>query len=431
MRALNQEEWTCQTIVQKIGFGAASLGLVASLILGPEAPAAHAVTTEQLLFLEAWRAVDRAYVDKGFNGQSWFRVREQYLKSEPMDNREQTYAAISKLLQTLDDPFTRFLKPERLAALRRGTSGAVTGVGVEVTYDDKQGAAGELVVVTPLAGGPAEAAGIKAGDTIAAIDNVSTRGLSLYEASDLLLGGEGTPLTMTVRPAGQGSQLKEVTLTRQRLQVNPVSWARCSRASPSVGPEGSSGSLGYIRVATFNGKTVQAFKEALNELEEKGMDGLVLDIRNNGGGLFPAGVQVGRLLLNSGDIVLIADSNGVRDVYSTDGSALDTTTPLAVLVNKGTGSASEVLAGALQDNKRASIVGDTNTFGKGLIQTIVDLSDGSGVAVTVAKYQTPAGVDINKVGVAPDIKIAADALPVPGSDVCSALQGPSAPRLFR
>ncbi|GFH08580.1 PDZ domain-containing protein [Haematococcus lacustris] len=144
--------------------------------------------------------------------------------------------------------------------------------------------------------------------------------------------------------------------------------------------------LGYIRVTTFSSNTVPAFQEALKDLQQQGAgQRLVLDLRNNGGGLFPAGVQLGKLLLDRGDIVLIADSGGVRDIYSADGTAIDARSPLAVLVNRGTASASEVLAGALKDNRRASIVGSENTFGKGLIQTVVDLSDGSGVAITVAR----------------------------------------------
>lgn len=407
--------------------GLASAALVAAISLSSFiAPPAQAVTTEQLLFLEAWRAVDRAYVDKGFNGQSWFRVRENYLKTEPMATREETYAAIKKLLASLDDRFTRFLEPERLTALRRGTSGQVTGIGVEVV---DQGSS--LVVVTPLPGGPAELAGVKAGDLILAIDGKSTEGLSVYEATDLLLGEEGSEVTLSVSHSDQPSVAREVKLTRRKLTINPVLSTLCSKVSSSVG---SSGSLGYIRIATFNGNTSKAFAESLLSLREQGAGSLILDIRNNGGGLFPSGVQVARDLIDRGDVVLIADANGVRDIYSSDiGQVIDSTTPLAVLVNKGTASASEVLAGALQDSKRAVVAGE-QTFGKGIIQSIIDLSDGSGVAVTVARYQTPSGTDINKKGISPDLPLAPDAIPIPNAasnKVCEALEASDAPRLFR
>eukprot|EP00798_Chlamydomonas_sp_ICE-L_P025283 gene25283-10936_t len=215
-------------------------------------------------------------------------------------------------------------------------------------------------VVAPAPGGPAEMAGVKAGDYITGVDGTPTAGLSLYEASDLLLGEVGT--------------------------------------------------------------------------EAQTPAGIVIDLRNNGGGYFPAGVEMARSLIASGDIVLIADSDGIRDIYSADTSTLDAKIPIAVLVNKGTASASEVMAGALKDSRgsNTTIVG-TNTFGKGLIQTIVNLSDGSGVAVTVARYQTPLGIDINKIGISPDITADLDVLPlVSAPDVmCKALQAPTAPRLFK
>jgi carboxyl-terminal processing protease len=194
----------------------------------------------------------------------------------------------------------------------------------------------------------------------------------------------------------------------------------------------SNSKLGYIRIATFSKQTVEKFQDALTNLKSQGVDRIVLDVRNNGGGLFPAGVEVGRMLINKGDIVLIADSNGVRDIYEADGHPLDDQTPLVVLVNRGTASASEVLSGALKDNGRAVLAGE-NTFGKGLIQTLVELSDGSAVAVTVAKYQTPAGIDINKIGISPKIVLDAEALtalPFNGQEFCKYASTDAAPNLF-
>lgn len=199
--------------------------------------------------------------------------------------------------------------------------------------------------------------------------------------------------------------------------------------APDAAP---SSKLGYIRIATFSKQTVEKFEDALTTLKDAKVDRIVLDVRNNGGGLFPAGVQVGRDLINKGDIVLIADSNGVRDIYEADGHPLDDKTPLVVLVNRGTASASEVLSGALKDNGRAVLAGE-NTFGKGLIQTLVELSDGSAVAVTVAKYQTPAGIDINKIGIKPQVVLDAEALtalPFNGQEFCKYASTDAAPKLF-
>lgn len=424
--------------LQKAGLTLTSLGLAAAIALSSweNVAPAHAITPEQLLFLEAWRAVDRAYVDKSFNGQSWFRLREKYVKEVDMSSTKATYAAIRKALATLDDPFTRFLEPVQYAALRRGTSGSVTGVGLEVGFDTKPGATDNgLVVITPSAGGPAERAGVEPRDGLVAINGKQTEGLSLYEAGDMLQGAEGSEVTLTIRKHGQAST-NDLTLVREKINFNPVSSRLCDGVSSSSAPPSNAGAasgvgkVGYIRVATFSKQTPENTRSAIQKLKAEGADRFVLDLRNNGGGFFPAGVDVAKMLLDSGEIVLIADSQGVRDSYEADGSALDAMSPLAVLVNRGTASASEVLAGALKDNNRARIVGE-RTFGKGLIQTIVELSDGSGVAVTVARYQTPAGTDINKVGIQPDVPLEPDVMPpTDGAGFCRFVASADAPLLF-
>ena len=403
--------------------------LVATPLATP--PPAAAVTNEQLLYLEAWRGVDRAYVDKKFNNQNWFKVREDALKKQKLTNREETYTAIRALLASLGDPFTRFLAPEQYGALRRSTAGSVTGVGVEVSFASDRGASSPLVVISPAPGGPADQAGIRAGDEIIAIDGQLTSELSLYAAGGLLQGVEGSEVTLQVNPR-VGGPTKDVLLTRKPIKINPVDSAVCSTSGKYIADGEVDSKLGYIRVATFSKQTVEKVQDALTSLKAAGAGRLVLDVRNNGGGLFPAGVEVGRMLIDRGDIVLIADSEGVRDVYEADGHPIDAKTPLVVLVNRGTASASEVLAGALKDNGRAVLAGE-NTFGKGLIQTLIELSDGSAVAVTVAKYQTPAGVDINKIGIIPQIKLDAEALttlPFNGSEFCKYATSDAAPKLF-
>jgi C-terminal peptidase prc len=204
-----------------------------------------------------------------------------------------------------------------------------------------------------------------------------------------------------------------VKLVREKIDIKEVDAATCPVTD-------SNEKIGYIRISKFSKRTADGVRDAILALKDKGVSRFVLDIRNNGGGVFAAGVQVGRMWINQGDIVLIADSEGVRDVYEAEGGAIDTETPLTVLVNKGTASASEVLAGALKDNKRATIIGE-NTFGKGLIQTLVELSDGSAVTVTVSKYQTPSGIDINKKGIDPDVRLSEgelDAIPLGSESFC-------------
>ncbi|CAM6118215.1 unnamed protein product [Calypogeia fissa] len=382
---------------------------------------AWSLTEENLVFLEAWRMVDRAYVDKSFNGQSWFRYREDALKREPMTTRSQTYDAIRKMLATLDDPFTRFLEPEKFKALKSGTNGALIGVGLEVGFDVSLGGTSEdLVVVSPVLGGPAGRAGIVPGDVILAIDGVSTKGMGLYDAARRLQGPVNSPVNLTVLNKNI-SMPKTVTVLREKVTLNPVSWKLCDVSNADHGPT----KLGYIRLSTFNQNSSSAVKTAIENLRESGATAFVLDIRNNSGGLFPAGMEIAKMWLDKGVIVYITDSKGVRDIYETEGEgAIATTEPLTLLVNKGTASASEILAGALKDNNRAVIVGET-TFGKGRIQSIFQLSDGSGMAVTVARYETPAHINIDKVGITPDHPLPAGVLPMEEESFCKFLRDPS------
>jgi carboxyl-terminal processing protease len=399
-------------------------GVVPALILAPET--AHAVTNEQLLYLEAWRAVDRAYVDKTFNGQSWFKVREDTLKKKKLTTREDTYAEIKSMLASLNDPFTRFLEPEQYKALRGTTSGGdVTGVGLEVSFSPgalaaKEGKKNPLLVVSPAPGGPAARAGIKAGDAILQINGQDTQEMSLYAAGNALQGPEGSKVILKVASRGNPffDQSREVTLVREKISIKNVDHLTCK-----ANIAGEKKTVGYIRIANFSKKTAEKVREALEGFRGA-VDYYVLDVRNNGGGVFNAGIQVARMLIDSGDLVLIADSDGVRDVYEAEGEAIDTKTPMVVLVNKGTASASEVLAGALKDNGRARIVGE-NTFGKGLIQTLVALSDESAITVTVSKYQTPNGIDINKKGIDPNVRLTEEELesiPLGSGQFCAYIQ---------
>lgn len=417
-----------------IGVAVTSLIVVVPAIAPPTivpVDAAHAVTNEQLLYLEAWRAVDRAYVDKTFNGQSWFRVREDTLKKKKLVTREDTYAEIKSMLASLNDPFTRFLEPEQYRALRGTTSGGdVTGVGLEVSFSSgavavQHGKKSPLLVISPAPGGPAERAGIKAGDEILQIDGQDTQDMSLYAAGNALQGPEGSTVVLKVVSHANRfvGQARDVSLQREKIQIKNVDQRIC-KASQS----GEKKNIGYIRIANFSKKTAEKVREALESFHDTTpVDYIVLDVRNNGGGVFNAGIQVARMLIQSGDLVLIADSDGVRDVYEAEGDAIDTKTPMVVLVNKGTASASEVLAGALKDNTRARIVGE-NTFGKGLIQTLVELSDESAVTVTVSKYQTPNGIDINKKGIDPDVRLTEEELesiPIGSDQFCSYIQDSS------
>jgi len=372
----------------------AAAALALALVLASPAPA-RAISDSQLLFLEAWRAVDRAYVDKSFNGQSWFRVREEAVKRTSMETRSEAYAAVRAALASLGDPYTRFLTPDEAEALQGATSGAVTGVGVQL------GPAAEGAAVLATApGGPAQAAGLPAGALLLSVDAQPLAGLSPAQVASLLQGPAGSFVDVTYRPpaAPPAAPPRAARLLREPIAPRAAAYALCPAAPPAP-------RVAYLRLPSFSAATPAAAREALAAAAAGGARALVLDLRGNGGGAFPAAVEVARLLLPPrATVVSIADSSGVRDVFDSDPGpqrALAGDTPVALLVDGGTASAAEVLAGALQDNGRAVLFGE-RTFGKGVIQTTVGLSDGSAVNVTVARYVTPRGADINKVGISPD-----------------------------
>ena len=402
----------------------ALLGAAAALTVGlGGAGAAGALTSEQQLYAEAWRAVDKAYVDKSFNGgSSWLRRKEVALKKEPMGSRPETYAAIRKLLESLDDPFTRLLEPERYEALLGGASGSVTGVGLEIAYGGPEG--NDLVVVAPAQGGPAQRAGLKPKDVLRSIGGVSTLGMTTYEAADRLQGAAGSEVVVTYSSGGED---KNIALIREPIQLKAEEHRACNPSTSEGGSgDNASDSVGYLRLPAFRSTTVGAVRRALNELGGDSATKLILDLRANSGGSFPAGVGVAKLLLPPQSVVVnIADADGVRDTVEVDraaeGGNWAKEVPMVVLVDSGTASAAEVLSGSLKDNSRAVIVGDEATFGKGLVQTTVGLSDGSGLAITVARYLTPNGTDINKVGISPDRPGDLDRLPSESAKFCEAL----------
>jgi carboxyl-terminal processing protease len=354
------------------------------------APTASAFTEEQRLLSEVWKIVDRAYVDDSFNHQNWWMVRQKSLE-KPLDSREDTYTAIQKMLATLDDPFTRLLKPDQYRSLQTNTSGELTGVGLQITQDNPTG---ELRVISPIEGSPAEKAGIQPRDRILKINGIPTVKLSLDDAAERMRGAIGSQVTLTII-ADKEEVEKEVILVRDRISLNPV--------YSDLRPQENDLNIGYIRLNQFNANATTELANAIRKMEGKGANAYILDLRSNPGGLLQSGIEIARLWLAKGTVVYTVNRNGIQDSFSASGQAL-TADPLVLLVNQGTASASEILAGALQDNGRAKLVGE-KTFGKGLIQSLFNLSDGSGLAVTIAKYETPKHRDINKLGIAPDVTV--------------------------
>lgn len=361
--------------------------LQVALVWNGWAQPAMALTDEQKLLNEAWRIVNRSYVDDTFNHKNWRSIREKVVK-EPLNDRPQTYTAIQEMLANLDDPFTRLLKPEQYRSLQVNTSGELTGVGLQIAIEPQTNT---LTVIAPIAGSPADKAGIQPLDRILKIDGTPTSELSLDEAATKMRGTVGTNITLTLGREGRDSP-EDIKLVRDRIALNPV-YAELQSGSENL-------PVGYISLSQFSANATAEVAHAIDKLEKQGAASYILDLRNNPGGLLQAGIEIARLWIDSGTIVYTVNRQGILGSFEASGQAL-TDDPLIVLVNKGTASASEILAGALQDNGRAQLVGE-KTFGKGLIQSLFDLSDGSGLAVTVAKYETPNHTDINKLGIAPD-----------------------------
>ena len=364
------------------------------LAIGAFIPSAAALTGEQRLVSEVWRIVNRAYLDETFNHQNWSQARKKALE-KPLKNREAAYAAIEKMLNTLGDPFTRFLDPQQYRSLQVNTSGELTGVGLQIALNPETG---KLEVVSPIIDSPADMAGIKPRDRILKIEGLSTKNLTLDQAAAKMRGPIGSSVTLLIERDGVGK--KEVTIVRDRITLNPV--VADLRFSPQGMP------IGYLRLTQFNANADTELAHAISSLEKKGAAAYILDLRNNPGGLLQSGIEIARLWLNSGTIVYTVNRQGIQGSFESSGPAL-TDDPLVILVNQGTASASEILAGALQDNHRATLVGET-TFGKGLIQSLFELSDGSGLAVTIAKYETPSHRDINKLGIKPDVVISQESI---------------------
>ncbi|MEY2983406.1 MAG: Tail-specific protease [Cyanobacteriota bacterium] len=367
------------------------LCLAVSLVTYLGHPAsAMAFSEEQKLLLQSWRLVNQSYLDDTFNGQNWWFLREKYVK-RPLRNRDETYTAIEEMLATLDEPFTRLLRPEQYGNLRVTTTGELSGVGLQININPETE---QLEIMAPLSGSPAESAGLQPHDRILEIDGVDTHSLSLDEAAARMRGPEGTQVSLKILPAAAVAP-QQLTLTRQLISLSPVV-ANLDTSRPQT-------PVGYIRLSQFSANAYEEVAHAIAKLDRQGAIAYILDLRNNPGGLLQAGIDIARLWLPESTIVYTVNRQGVQDSFVTKGEAL-TDRPLVVLVNQGTASASEILAGALQDNHRATLIGE-KTFGKGLIQSLFELSDGAGLAITVAKYETPAHHDIHKLGITPDTTV--------------------------
>lgn len=312
------------------------------------------------------------------------------LKSEyvdkSIDDTKLVQGAIRGMLDSLGDPYTRYMDPQAFRGMQEERAGSFSGIGIQLGMRDNH-----LTVIAPLEDTPAAKAGLVAGDMILEIDQKSTKGMAIEEAVNRIRGKNGSTVTLKMQ---RGERIWDQPITRGQIETKTVR----SRMID--------GSVGYVRLATFmSNEAPHEMRNAIQDLQKKGMKALVLDLRLNPGGLLPNAVEIGSMFIPKGPVVQIVDRNGKSQVQEVNGRPLvDAKVPVVVLIDGGSASASEILAGALKDSKRATLVG-TRSFGKGLVQTVHPLQDGSGVAITTNKYLTPNGTDINHKGIEPDVVV--------------------------
>ncbi len=344
-----------------------------------------------------WQIVYRDFLDSNgkFQKSNWINLRKEVLSKTYSDSNE-AYDAIRDMLSNLDDSYTRFLEPKEFNQMRIDTSGELTGVGIQIVKDKESD---DLIIISPIEDTPAFDAGIKARDKILSIDDISTEGMNIEDAVKLIRGQRGTKVKLEIL---RGSQSFFKTLSREKIEIKSV--------SSKVNQTKNGLLIGYVRIKQFNANASKETRDAIKDLETKKVAGYVLDLRSNPGGLLESSIDISRHFINKGVIVSTVSKDGLKETKKGNGQAL-TKKPLVVLVNEGSASASEIVSGAIKDNKRGKLVGK-KTFGKGLVQSMRTLVDGSGLTVTVAKYLTPNGTDINKSGIIPDIEVRMNINPI-------------------
>jgi carboxyl-terminal processing protease len=345
----------------------------------------HIEDTPKELVDEVWQTVNRQFVDNTFNKQDWIAMRSSLLAKD-YKSKTEAYEAIRNALKVLNDPYTRFLEPKEFQSLREETTGELVGVGIQLGNVDS---IKSPVIRTVIDDSPAIKAGLMPKDELVAVDGKSTANLKIPEVSKMIRGDKDTKVTLTVMRSGQKL---DFVLVRAPIELQVVNYAL---------KEENGQKIGYIRLQEFSDKAPKEMRKAIASLNNQGVKGWVLDLRSNPGGVLDAATRIASLLLPEGTIVSTVDRQGTKEQVPADRHP-QTTLPLVVLVDGGSASATEILAGALQDNRRAMLVG-TKTFGKGVIQQVNPLSDGSGVNVTIAHYLTPSGNDIHKKGIIPDV----------------------------
>ncbi|QQR54505.1 S41 family peptidase [Candidatus Peregrinibacteria bacterium] len=318
-------------------------------------------------------------------------IDESYVDVEKIDNHAQLYGAISGLVESLGDPYSVFMSPEETETFNKSLSGELEGIGAELTENE----AGELMILAPLKNSPAEKAGILPGDYIYMVNGQLTTGMSLFEAIMNIRGEPGTEVQLTLLREGMDEAI-EVSITRQAIIVPSVELSTLEEEGKSIA---------HLTINQFGTDTYNEFEEAVRQITLDNPDGLILDLRMNGGGYLDAAVQItSEFFEDEKTAVIVKYRDRDNQVIKTTGDGQLTTIPMVVLIDGYSASASEILAGTLQDYERATLIGE-QSFGKGSVQELDELSDGSTLLLTVAKWYTPLDRSIDETGITPDIEV--------------------------
>ncbi len=329
--------------------------------------------------------------------ETWHKIQEGYIKADDIDVQELIYGAISGMVESLGDPHTIFFTPEETKTFLEDISGRFEGIGMEIGIRE-----GQLQVIAPLEGTPAQKAGLRPGDKIVKIEDISTVDITIEEAVTLIRGPKGTEVTLTIM-RNEWDASKEVKIKRAVIVVPSMKWELLASTGEAGGEEDD---IAHIKLYHFSEKADRDFRKIAIEILGSSAKKIILDLRSNPGGYLERAQDIAGWFLEKGQVVVIEDFGGKkeREVYKAKGNAELLEYPIVILINQGSASASEILASALRDNRGITIIGETS-FGKGSVQLLESLTDGSSLKITVAYWLTPNGNLITDVGLEPDIKI--------------------------
>jgi carboxyl-terminal processing protease len=327
-------------------------------------------------------------VDFSLFWDAYYKLQKNFIEPAKLDIQKIIYGAISGMTKTLGDPYTSFFDPEQAKRFKQDLSGSFEGIGIEVGIKKEQ-----LTVIAPLEGTSAQRAGLRAGDKIIKINNKETSDMTIDEAVSLIRGPKGTEVILTIY-RDDWTKTKDFKIIRETIKIPSIKW------------EVKEGDIAYIRIYQFDQSLSSDFRKAAFEILSSPAKKIVLDLRNNPGGYLEISQEISGWFLENGEVVTIEDfgKNKEQKVYKTEGTGTFSNYPIVVLINQGTASASEILAGALRDNRKIKLIGE-KSFGKGSVQEVIDLRDGSFLKITIAKWLTPKGSSISEIGLEPDIKV--------------------------